>query len=357
MKLRRTAGAVVQGCDVYIGRRVQQGGWNLAASKWANPFRKAPGQPAGSTLQAYAYHLASSPHLLKALPELQGKVLGCWCAPETCHGRVLQEFELLSRHDWDPFVLSGSLFDQEFDAEESPKIQVSDKPQVVVPEGHLEATIIGLTHMRARNVGAMAILQDGTLFRPLPLDCHLTTAHPLAKLYTRFEFTATSPPAGTMPPHQLDDVGLANVRALGNAAHVDVLAAFDARAQSSYLVNQDKALLRALSNKQFLLAGDVLHSTCVAVPESDVTFYSEKVYGRLRASLTLGGVERSFPVVSVALVSRFAREASKPFTIGKECIRFIRIGLARPWLPEHAQFQQPRCYAMLVGMVCDDVLL
>ena len=25
------------------------------------------------------------------LPELKGKVLGCWCAPEGCHGDVLAE--------------------------------------------------------------------------------------------------------------------------------------------------------------------------------------------------------------------------------------------------------------------------
>jgi len=26
---------------------------------------------------------------LEALPELRGKDLGCWCAPENCHGDVL----------------------------------------------------------------------------------------------------------------------------------------------------------------------------------------------------------------------------------------------------------------------------
>ena len=27
--------------------------------------------------------------LMKALPELQGKTLGCWCKPKACHGDVL----------------------------------------------------------------------------------------------------------------------------------------------------------------------------------------------------------------------------------------------------------------------------
>jgi len=26
---------------------------------------------------------------MAALPELRGKVLGCWCAPKACHGDVL----------------------------------------------------------------------------------------------------------------------------------------------------------------------------------------------------------------------------------------------------------------------------
>jgi hypothetical protein len=26
---------------------------------------------------------------MAALPELKGKVLGCWCAPSACHGDVL----------------------------------------------------------------------------------------------------------------------------------------------------------------------------------------------------------------------------------------------------------------------------
>ena len=26
-----------------------------------------------------------------ALPELRGKILGCWCAPKVCHGDVLVE--------------------------------------------------------------------------------------------------------------------------------------------------------------------------------------------------------------------------------------------------------------------------
>lgn len=36
VRLRRKGGDIVQDCDVYIGRRQTQGGWNLSESEWAN---------------------------------------------------------------------------------------------------------------------------------------------------------------------------------------------------------------------------------------------------------------------------------------------------------------------------------
>jgi hypothetical protein len=36
--MKRAGGKVVQDCDVYIGRRMTMGGWNLPQSKWHNPF-------------------------------------------------------------------------------------------------------------------------------------------------------------------------------------------------------------------------------------------------------------------------------------------------------------------------------
>jgi len=32
------------------------------------------------------------PELLEKLPELKGKVLGCWCAPKEYHGDILSEW-------------------------------------------------------------------------------------------------------------------------------------------------------------------------------------------------------------------------------------------------------------------------
>lgn len=33
----------------------------------------------------------ADPELLALVPELRGRALACWCAPEPCHGDVLAE--------------------------------------------------------------------------------------------------------------------------------------------------------------------------------------------------------------------------------------------------------------------------
>jgi|TARA_R110000868_G_scaffold195851_1_gene441596 hypothetical protein len=79
--------------NVYIGR----------PSKWGNPFTH---RPDGKTLAKYvvkdrdtavnAYREwitnGDGKHLLDDLHELKGgKILGCWCKPQACHGDVLLE--------------------------------------------------------------------------------------------------------------------------------------------------------------------------------------------------------------------------------------------------------------------------
>lgn len=96
VRIRRTGGEVVQDCDIYIGRAMYMGGWKLPKSKWANPFTvKECGNSSTVAVQKYRAWLLQQPELLKQLPELKGKVLGCWCKnkPEDpCHGDVLVEF-------------------------------------------------------------------------------------------------------------------------------------------------------------------------------------------------------------------------------------------------------------------------
>lgn len=65
--------------DVYIGR----------PSKWSNPFVIGGDGTREDVIQKYEEWVRQQPHLIAALPELKGKVLGCWCAPKRCHGEVL----------------------------------------------------------------------------------------------------------------------------------------------------------------------------------------------------------------------------------------------------------------------------
>ena len=91
VRLKRSKGQIVQNCDVYIGRRMTMGGWNLSASKWANPFTIKEYKTAEAAIKKYKEYLLGNKSLLADLPELKGKVLGCWCKPAACHGDVLVE--------------------------------------------------------------------------------------------------------------------------------------------------------------------------------------------------------------------------------------------------------------------------
>lgn len=90
--LRRRQGRVVQGCDVYIGRACSRGGWTLPCSVWHNPFTVGLCGSAEEAVRQYEAYILQRTELLLRLPELRGKVLGCWCKKtgrEPCHGDVL----------------------------------------------------------------------------------------------------------------------------------------------------------------------------------------------------------------------------------------------------------------------------
>ena len=68
--------------DVYIGR----------PSKLGNPFVIGRDGNREQVIEKYRAYVLATPALLAAVkPELKGKVLGCWCAPQSCHGDVLAE--------------------------------------------------------------------------------------------------------------------------------------------------------------------------------------------------------------------------------------------------------------------------
>ena len=80
-----------QSFNVYIGR----------PSKWGNPFtHKKDSEHAKyikptrkEAVEAYRDYILNGEgkHLLNDLHELEGKVLGCWCKPKSCHGDILAE--------------------------------------------------------------------------------------------------------------------------------------------------------------------------------------------------------------------------------------------------------------------------
>lgn len=86
---------LVDPCDVYVGR----------PSVWANPYTRIGTRSAypvvyvADPIRAYEEYLLANPELLARLPELKGKVLGCFCVrlheprpkpgKERCHAQVL----------------------------------------------------------------------------------------------------------------------------------------------------------------------------------------------------------------------------------------------------------------------------
>jgi hypothetical protein len=68
--------------DVYIGR----------PGPWGNPYQLGRDGDRETVIRLYRHWLDTQPELMARIkPELQGKVLGCWCAPKSCHGDVLAE--------------------------------------------------------------------------------------------------------------------------------------------------------------------------------------------------------------------------------------------------------------------------
>ena len=68
--------------DTYIGR----------PSLFGNPFAIGGAGDRPTVIAKYRAWILTQPHLLKMLPSLRGKRLGCWCRKgQQCHGDVLIE--------------------------------------------------------------------------------------------------------------------------------------------------------------------------------------------------------------------------------------------------------------------------
>ena len=62
-------------------------------TKWGNPFVMGRDGDREEVVRKYREYLLKTPEgnelVRQARRELRGKRLGCWCAPEACHGDVL----------------------------------------------------------------------------------------------------------------------------------------------------------------------------------------------------------------------------------------------------------------------------
>ena len=89
--------------NVYIGRRGivfiedegtgERGRWPPLDSIWHNPFKIDGTHSRDDVLKLYEEYmtqkLIGDENLVRHLLRLRGKRLGCWCAPDPCHGDVL----------------------------------------------------------------------------------------------------------------------------------------------------------------------------------------------------------------------------------------------------------------------------
>lgn len=73
--------------DVYIGRS----GRGRSDSGWGNSHRMRSNSLKAriEAVTAFSDDLRTNEKLTTRLQELEGKTLGCWCAPKLCHGHVL----------------------------------------------------------------------------------------------------------------------------------------------------------------------------------------------------------------------------------------------------------------------------
>lgn len=77
------------GSFVYIGRK----NFGFEKSEWSNSFIEGVHGSREEVIRKYKVwlwkYMKSDPQVCKRLLLLDGKDLGCWCAPLPCHGDVL----------------------------------------------------------------------------------------------------------------------------------------------------------------------------------------------------------------------------------------------------------------------------
>ena len=72
---------------IYIGRNMNFYVNGTIGSKWKNPY-SVKKYGLDKCLKLYEEYIRNS-DLYEDLYELDGKILGCWCKPDKCHGDIL----------------------------------------------------------------------------------------------------------------------------------------------------------------------------------------------------------------------------------------------------------------------------
>ena len=87
VRIRKVRGFLVQDCDVYIGNEIKNDNWDLKLSDWANPYWGTSEE----SLRQYEVYVRGDKRLMKRIEdgELNNVSMGCWCAPNPCHGDIL----------------------------------------------------------------------------------------------------------------------------------------------------------------------------------------------------------------------------------------------------------------------------
>lgn len=73
---------------LYVGRDMTRYVKAAKGSKWGNPF-KLDTYGNLTNLEKYEEYVRNTPELINSIQELDDKILGCWCFPDSCHAEVL----------------------------------------------------------------------------------------------------------------------------------------------------------------------------------------------------------------------------------------------------------------------------
>jgi|SRR5271155_3263948 len=83
--------------DVYVGRPSVYGNPFSHLTGTLAQFKVSTREEAVAAFRRWIYNPENGELLQRVKTELKGKVLGCWCKPQSCHGDVLAE--IASEHN------------------------------------------------------------------------------------------------------------------------------------------------------------------------------------------------------------------------------------------------------------------